>query len=455
MNNHLRAASHQIIRIIAVLALLLIAASAPGPAALARRPAAQAPKTLIDADVASSTIWTLAKSPYLVIQPISVLAPATLTLEAGVEVRFLQDAGITIAGGMIARGSHAQPVSFVADAANIQWRGLSLSQPAANVTLQGVTIKNALNGLALNQAGGSPTTTARVEVLESLLDSNVVGVSATYGAAATPHLTLRNNLITNNSIGLQTDGLSSTANLLTLNYNSFVLNGIGIKAVNGNQPGFKAEHQWWGSASGPLAGDASFCANGLPPNPRSTPPDVICGLANATVDAAPWSTVPAGRIILPADKEGAITAAIGSTAQGDFLNATSVVTLTIPANSFAQAADLLLAPRNFLDSIPGQPTALGFEISAVVNGREVRQLAADHLAMLQIDYTSADLAGANEQQLKLYGYDETQGLWSYFGLTTVPNAAAKRVFAQIDHVGRLRLTALNFAKVWLPLAARE
>jgi len=451
MNDHLRASLNGVIRISALLALLL-AAAATAPAARAtirQATTSAAAPTLIDADIANSTTWRRANSPYLVLKPIKVLSTAILTLEAGVEVQFLQGAGIQIEGGLNAQGSHTQPITFVGSGNTIQWEGLRVVQPAANVTLRAVAIKQALAALAIQPAPIAAVAAARVDLLESLLDNNVVGVSADFsGGAGTPHVTLRNNLLTNNAIGVKIDGLPSGSNLLKLSYNSFVLNGIGVKALNVTGLGPKAEHEWWGSANGPAIGDPTYCGNDPPPNPISAPPDIVCG----PVDLTPWTTVPAGRIILPNDKNGTITSAIGSAALGDdVVVATSVVTLTIPAQTFAQAVDLVVAPRDETTPLPGQATNLSFEISAVANGLELHQFADAKKLIAQIHYVTADLAGADAQKLIVYAYDQSLDNWSYFDIKTTPDLSNGRVVAQLSHLSRLRVTAANFAKIFLPL----
>jgi hypothetical protein len=341
MNHHMRASLNPVIRIAVLLALLLAAAAtAPATRATIRQMAtsASAP-TLIDGDIASSTTWRLVNSSYLVLKPIKVLATAILTLEAGVEVQFLHGAGIQIEGGLNAQGSHAQPITFVGNGNTIQWQGLRVVQPAANVTRQGVAINQALAALAIQPAPISAVAATRVDLLESLLDNNVVG-------------------------------------------------------------------------------DPTYCGNDPPPNPISAPPDIICG----PVDFTPWTTIPAGRIILPNDTDRAITSAIGSTALGDdAVAATSVVTLTIPAQTFAQAVDLFVVPRKATAALPGQPTALSFEISAVANGLKLHQFANAKNLTVQINYLTADLARADAQKLTLYAYDQSLNNWSSFDIRTIPD----------------------------------
>jgi hypothetical protein len=435
----------------ALLTLVLAALGALAPAA----PATAAGPTLIDSDVAASTTWALAGSPYLVTKPIKVLAAATLVIEAGVQVQFLQDTGMQIDGGLLARGIRTQPISFAASGGGIQWQGLSAPHPASKITIQNAIIRNARAGILIQPAAPSVPGAASVEVSESLIDTNLIGVSVDYAVATgAPHLTLRNNLITSNSVGVQASGLASGSSLFNLSYNSFVLNGIAVKALNITGPGLTAKHQWWNSASGPAAGDPTYCSNDPPPNPIAAPPEIVCG----AVDFTSWTIVPAGRSILQVGKTSSLVSAIGVAALGENpLAATSVVTVTIPANTLTVTPtyELVVAPRQYPDPLVGTPTALDFEISAVASGQELQQFAAGKQISVQIAYTDADLNGADEQKLLLYRFDNSLLLWSFVGSTATPSPASNRVTATLDHFGRIRVTSFEVIKYWLPILSTQ
>ena len=57
-----------------------------------------------------------AGSPYLVTCPISVPAGQTLTIEAGVEIRFALGQSMSVEGTLIAQGTEASPVQLTSDA---------------------------------------------------------------------------------------------------------------------------------------------------------------------------------------------------------------------------------------------------------------------------------------------------------------------------------------------------
>jgi uncharacterized repeat protein (TIGR01451 family) len=71
-----------------------------------------APATDWCSNITAPTTWTLAGSPYVVC-PISVNSGVTLTIEAGVVVKFTQGNGsISVGGALVARGTAQQPVIF-------------------------------------------------------------------------------------------------------------------------------------------------------------------------------------------------------------------------------------------------------------------------------------------------------------------------------------------------------
>lgn len=87
--------------------------AAPGAHALA---VPQAPTgTIIDADIVTDTVWTLAGSPYQIVFASSgflVETGVVLTVEPGVEVQFSPNASLIVEGTLKAIGTTAQPILF-------------------------------------------------------------------------------------------------------------------------------------------------------------------------------------------------------------------------------------------------------------------------------------------------------------------------------------------------------
>jgi hypothetical protein len=437
--------------IFAVVAVTLLLASAALTSAA--RPATRAlaaPASLvIDGDIVADTTWKFIGEPYVVTQPIRVLPAATLTIEAGVEVRFVATAGLRVEGGLDAQGTQARQVRMVADN-GVAWLGLSVVQPEQDVTLQSVTISHAVSGLAIRQQANNSRARARVDVLDSLFTANVTAINADYTIqTGAPRLTVRNSLLLRNGVGLLIAG-NPTGNIaVKLNHNSFVQNGIGLQALNAAGQGIKARQQWWGSAQGPLVNTAA-CAS--PPAPGIAARDLVCG--NARV--SPWSKTASGRTVVPAGAAATLESAVGSLALSDAdVDNTSVVTLTVPLGAFNQPVDLLVAPRNFdAPDPPGDPTLLELEVTAASGGKEIHEFANGKLLRLEFRYLEEDLDGADPSSLKLYYLDETTGRWSFSGFASVPDPANNRLVVYLSHLSRMRITSTDLTEVMIPLARK-
>lgn len=450
MKPHQTVAPQSLIALFAIVAALVALGGAFTPQAAA----VDVPKTIIVEDITTSTTWKAADSPFLVTVPITVLQGATLTIEPGVEVQFLKGAGMTIAGGLRAQGSHARQIWL--HASGDDWLGLRVSQPAGEILIQSATIEQAQAALTLAPPIGpvGAPTPKRIDLLDSLLRANVVGLSLSYaGVADPPHLTLRNNLISGNPIGLLLDGLPAGVNKLKLSHNSFVGNGLAIKLLNAGGGSLHAPWQWWADARGPLllAGDDMVCTNSAPPAPGSSLQEQICG----NVAARPFSTVPAGRALVAASAPITITGGIGAGALSDNpLAATSIVTVTVPAGAFAQPIDLLAAPRDFTEPMPGQPSLLGFELAAAAGGQALREFANGRHITVTIDYVLPDIGPADPNHLLLYGYNESLGIWHFAGIESRPAPINQRFVGLLGRPARLRVTSGTLYDRHLPIVAR-
>jgi hypothetical protein len=402
--------------------------------------------TSIATDIVGDTTWTSAGSPYLVTASIRVADVATLTLEPGVEVNFVAGVGMRIEGGLNAQGTQERQVR-IAGNNGATWLGLTVVQPTRNVVLQSVTLQNAIAGLTIRQENPQlPRGSARVDVLDSLFTANGIGIDADYSVlAAAPSLTLRNNLLTSNQIGLQINSLPGGNIRPKLTHNSFTANGVGVNALNISGNGLRMQQHWWGSPDGPIANTA---ACGSPPVPGISARDLVCG----AVDFTPWSKVPSGRTIVPAGQGAIIETAIGPGAlNDDDLASTSVLTLTVPAGAFTETVDLLATARDIASAPPGQPTQLGFEITAAAGGQAIHRFANGRQLALEIRYIAADLNGADPNKLVVYYLDEDTGAWSFAGIRTTPDPANQRLIASLDHLTRMRVTAVDLKTTRLPL----
>ena len=77
--------------------------------------------------ITQSTTWGQSGSPYVVTEDVTVQNGVVLTVEAGVEVRFVSGSGLFVHGALRAVGTPAEPITFTTNAvtpAAGQWEGL-------------------------------------------------------------------------------------------------------------------------------------------------------------------------------------------------------------------------------------------------------------------------------------------------------------------------------------------
>jgi hypothetical protein len=90
-------------------------------------------QTEVSGGIFEPVVWTSAESPYLVTGDLVVFPDASLTIEPGVEVRFVENTGIELRSGSIyANGTAAEPLLFTLAATEPQgstWQGIFSTTP--------------------------------------------------------------------------------------------------------------------------------------------------------------------------------------------------------------------------------------------------------------------------------------------------------------------------------------
>ena len=225
-------------------ALAIIFGSAVAVAAFGRTGVRQA-------DITNDTTWDLNGSPYYIYGDIYIRDGATLTIEAGVEVRFVEihgDGGyedgaelVVRNGTLISEGTTAMPVVFTS-ANQLKRRGdwgAIVVEGNNQYVLDGAVIEYAKNGLRL--ASTTPTSASRSSVSRAIIHwcSNN-GVFANCSTANFYHI----SILENDNAGIKTAGPCA----VSARYSDLYNNGM-YNFYNGSGSNVDATEVWWGTTS--------------------------------------------------------------------------------------------------------------------------------------------------------------------------------------------------------------
>lgn len=195
-----------------------ILALAPFSLLLWKFPAVKA--TYVEGQINVDTVWTLAESPFIVSQNVTICRGVTLTIEPGVEVRFGGGPfAIIVDGTLIARGTEEKPIKFtsnkespkVGDWLTIYFNGAGQSPSF----LENCIIEYGVVGLTVQDG----VLTVQKSVIQFNAES---GITLLGGST-----TVSQNRIQNNFDGVVIEGGSTTLqnNIITLNENGVTLRG--------------------------------------------------------------------------------------------------------------------------------------------------------------------------------------------------------------------------------------
>ncbi|WP_437564507.1 DUF4215 domain-containing protein [Sorangium sp. So ce542] len=209
---------------------------------LPRRAAAQ---TMVPGGDIVDQTWTAAGSPYIVQADIVVPAGATLTVEAGTQVRFASTDGLAsgadaalveliLRGTLVVSGTAASPVVFQAHEGSGAglWYGVRVDDPTAALNTTGLEVQNAVYGVHV--AAGAPT------ISGITAHSNLVGAAFT-GDASRTTLTVENCVFRNNigdgiHLALSVRG-TATVNITNVTLHENGANGVGsVEAGSARDP---------------------------------------------------------------------------------------------------------------------------------------------------------------------------------------------------------------------------
>lgn len=153
-------------------------------------------QTYVDADITVDTNWTPSDAPYIVVGTVSVKSGVTLTIDAGVEVKFAQGAGLTVNGSLVAVGTNSSYVHFTSnkpephpgDWGTIKFVGESVS----SMVLIRCVITFATDGVTLSSPQGGRA------VVESSDISNNEASGIHVNQEDSSNLVIENNTLSNN-----------------------------------------------------------------------------------------------------------------------------------------------------------------------------------------------------------------------------------------------------------------
>lgn len=226
------------------LALILVAVLSFKPPSTSRAAA----NTEVGGPIISDTTWTLANSPYIVIENIEVWEAVTLTIEAGVEVRFYPQKQLKVDGQLIAQGTSGAPITFTSNQPEprpADWTGILFSNTSVDAELdengdylQGSVLQTCI----VNYGGGEDDTSAAVVTRDAapLIEGcnfqgnapaamNIVGTDANpvivrdnlvmYNGRelmSSPAIVATNAVVSGNVVGYHVVGAYETAGILAI-----------------------------------------------------------------------------------------------------------------------------------------------------------------------------------------------------------------------------------------------
>jgi hypothetical protein len=166
-------------RTLLTLVLLIAAGVALLPTA---HPTAAA--TELAGPILASTVLTHAASPYHVLGVVAVAPGVRLTIQPGVTLSFAANASLNVSGRLIADGTSADRIAFVADAptAPSLWNGVQVdTSKGGTASLTFVDISGATTGVGLVCC---TATADAVHIADATITNNLTGLSGSAGASA-------------------------------------------------------------------------------------------------------------------------------------------------------------------------------------------------------------------------------------------------------------------------------
>ncbi len=218
--------------------------------------------------------WTLGGSPYVATCDVTVAAGCSLTVDAGVEVRFVAAAGLVIDGSLNVNGTAANAVVFQSSAPSPtpgSWDGLRL-QGSGQATIDHAAVSYAVSGVyatgnaVMNLSGTSVDHSSSYGIyVDSRAAVTLTGVTSrynrfgliVYGSSPPPVVTSTGGTFTNNTLyGVSVVGPTATVSVRggAIHSNGGGYDFTAESFANAGERVVDATGNWWGTTSAAAIG---------------------------------------------------------------------------------------------------------------------------------------------------------------------------------------------------------
>lgn len=133
----------------------------------------------VSGPISTDTTWTLANSPYIVTDTLTIEAGVTLTVEAGVEVRVEDDTFIDVDGRLLAIGTSTQPITFtsITNSGPGDWIGVHVYS-SGSITMNHAIIEKSEIGIEIEGNSYAP-----INLTNGIIRNNALAISISPEAA--------------------------------------------------------------------------------------------------------------------------------------------------------------------------------------------------------------------------------------------------------------------------------
>jgi parallel beta-helix repeat protein len=212
--------------------------------------------TPVSNDISEDTTWYQAASPYIIEKSILIHKNAHLTIEAGTEILFSEQSGLTIKGRLSAIGSKRNPIIFNKNIRQQQWLGLLFDNSKQKNSFHHCQITHAKNALV--------TYYSNISIQHSFLENNETALrllnskniqikynQINHNSKSAIIIRESNPIITNNTITFnRLSGITIKNAFPQIKHNAIYSNNfLNILISNKSNEALNLKDNYWGSTS--------------------------------------------------------------------------------------------------------------------------------------------------------------------------------------------------------------